>query len=220
MTAKPSEYFIPNVGIVQVGAAFRLPDGRRCNNAWLGGASEDDLTAIGAVPVVRAARPAYNSDTQALQEVQNEGAITYQVIDKQPAEIDAAISDRAREAVKAVDDFAEQVRLRFLTAGSGQAMVYQEKVEVAAEWVAAGSPADASAFSLISAEIGITAEDAAGVVAVWQTMRAAWRQVAATIEAIRLGTKAAIDAAAGLQDFAGIETAKAVALETLDAIEP
>lgn len=74
-----SEYYIPNLGIVQIGQSFRL-DGKQFNDAWLRGASAEDLAAIGAVAVNRAARPAVDERYYRVTEQQVEHVITYDVV--------------------------------------------------------------------------------------------------------------------------------------------
>lgn len=72
-----TEYHIPDVGIVRTGQPFRLPDGTQVNENWLGGASEADLTALGAVPVNRAERPVVNERFYRVTETQVGPDITY-----------------------------------------------------------------------------------------------------------------------------------------------
>lgn len=219
MTAKPSEYFIPQVGIVQVGQAFRLPDGRSANAAFLGGLDAAGLAAIGAEPVVRQPKPAYDPNTESLQEAQDGAAITYQVLPIPPAEIETAIAREAAEGRAVIDVAAEQTRLRFITAGAGQAMVYQAKMEEARRYLAADpAPETLDDYPLIAAEVDITAVDAQAVIAIWQQMEAGWRQVAAAIEAARLGGKAAVAAAAAAGNFAGLALARDTALATFEVL--
>lgn len=215
-----SEYFIPGVGIVRAGSAFKLPSGRQFNGAWLAGAKPDDLAALGAVPVNRAPRPIVDERTHRVIEHQDGPDITYTVEALDPAEIASAIAQRENAAIEAIDTSAEQVRLRFVTPGSAQAMAYQAKIEEAARWAAAGHPVDLTGFPLIAAEIGISGESAAAVTALWTQMEAQWRQVAAQIEAVRLGAKAAVSAAAQASDFDGIQAAMEAALTALSQIGP
>ena len=71
-----SEFYIPNLGIVQTGQSFRL-NGVQYNDAWLAGASAEDLAAIGAVPVERAARPAVDERYYRVTETQDAHVISY-----------------------------------------------------------------------------------------------------------------------------------------------
>ncbi|MFN3883283.1 MAG: hypothetical protein ACK4Q4_00815 [Rhodocyclaceae bacterium] len=216
------EFEIPGTGIVREGQAFRLPTGRQFNAGWLAGASAEDLAAIGALPVNRQARPDFDPRTHRLVEAQDGPNITYAVVPLDPQEIADGIERMANEAALAIDATAEQVRHLFVTPGSAQAMVYQAKMDEAEKWTLAGSPSPppAETYPLIAAEIGINGAVAADVVGLWTQMEAIWRQTAAQIEAIRLGGKAAVDAAAGASDFAGIAMARDNALQALLAIAP
>ncbi|MND22672.1 hypothetical protein D3C80_130550 [compost metagenome] len=106
-----------------------------------------------------------------------------------------------------IDADAETARLRYITAGSGQAMTYQQKAQEAAEVLAlvGSGDIDASHFPLLSAEVGITALTLIEVAQVVDYAYQTWRFVGARIEALRLGGKAAVSAAQT------IEAAKAAA---------
>lgn len=73
-----TEYFIPQVGVVQAGSPFRLGD-RQFNGAWLSGASDEDKAEIGAVPVNRDPRPNADPRYYRVTEHQNLADITYTV---------------------------------------------------------------------------------------------------------------------------------------------
>jgi len=98
-----------------------------------------------------------------------------------------------------VDGEAERERMRWITGGAGQAMTYQAKAAEAERFLADPSPVPSS-YPLLSAEIGITAEDLAGVAAVVRAEHTAWLTAGAAIEAARLGTKRAIAAASNEAD--------------------
>ena len=110
----------------------------------------------------------------------------------------------------AIDAEAEQQRLRYITAGSGQAMVYLQKQTQAAialnaqpATAAATADANAAAYPLLAAEIGITvdpttnapATDVLGVARQVNATVQQWMPIAAAIERARMATKAAIGAA-------------------------
>lgn len=93
-----------------------------------------------------------------------------------------------------IDQAAESERLKYITAGAGQAMTYQQKTTEARAFLDDVSPLAAD-YPLLSAEVGITA---ATIVDVANTVLAAfdqWQTIGAAIEAARLGTKMAINAA-------------------------
>ena len=92
-------------------------------------------------------------------------------------------------ATEVVNRAAEAARLTFITAGSGQAMVYLSKEAEARAWVAAGSPAQPQAgqYPMLEAEVaaataagdGDTLADAAAAVI---SAAEAWRLIGASIE--------------------------------------
>lgn len=94
----------------------------------------------------------------------------------------------------AIDEAAEAERQKYITAGAGQAMTYQRKVEEARRLADDGEP-DPADYPLLSASVGIDGADLAAVAAVVLGMDAAWAQIGAGIETARLAAKAAIDAA-------------------------
>lgn len=109
---------------------------------------------------------------------------------------DASIAIGAvKEYLKAsIDAAAEAERLKYITAGTGQAMTYQRKVQEAHAATAEQDP-DPADYPLLSASIGIDGPDLAAVAAVILGMDAAWAQIGAAIEAVRLSTKKTIDEA-------------------------
>lgn len=113
-------------------------------------------------------------------------------------ESEADRSARARrDGARRVDALAEEARLQFITPGAGQALVYENKRREAEDClaeVAAAQTPDPQDYPLLAAEVGITAEDLVAVATVVAGLAAQWRTVAAYIEALRLGAKAAIDA--------------------------
>lgn len=93
-----------------------------------------------------------------------------------------------------IDAAAERERGRYITAGAGQAMTYQQK---ASEAVMLGddpspNPAD---YPLLSAEVGITAPTLTEVGAVVRQAHGQWILLGAAIESARLGAKKAVDEA-------------------------
>jgi len=101
-----------------------------------------------------------------------------------------------------VDSEAENTRLKFITGGSGQALIYERKRAEAENWLAATSPV-ASDYPLIKARaerLNPTIPDYAAVATEWKTQADTWMVVAAAIEDIREGAKEAIDAATTAAD--------------------
>jgi hypothetical protein len=107
-----------------------------------------------------------------------------------------------------VDTVAERTRLLYITAGDGQAMVYRQKQDEAAAWLAAvangDTPDPADYFFLKARAERLDAEDPdyQAVAVEWSERAAAWKAIAAHIEDIREGAKEAIATA----DSAGLVT--------------
>lgn len=107
-----------------------------------------------------------------------------------------ALSEVKAQIKRAIDDAAELERLKYITAGAGQAMTYQRKVEEARRLQAAIAaeeeivPGD---YPLLSASLGIDGETLADVAGVVLGMDAAWAQIGAAIETARLAGKKAVD---------------------------
>jgi len=94
-------------------------------------------------------------------------------------------------------------RLAFVTPLPGQDMVYLAKEAEARAWVAAIAPV-LSDYPLLLAEVGITAPDADQLAQLWLNMAALWRAAAAQLEALRLSTQAAIEAAVSPEEVTAI----------------
>jgi hypothetical protein len=108
------------------------------------------------------------------------------------------------ELKKKVDAGAETARLRFITSGSGQAMVYQEKLRQA---YAFQLDPTAEAFDHIHMEAtasGVTPEVTAATIIAKAVQ---WRYISAVIESTRLLTKSNVDAAA---NFAAADAAAVI----------
>lgn len=102
-----------------------------------------------------------------------------------------------------VDSRAEDLRLRLITPGSGQAMEYQQAYAQAVAAQAAGSSATAADYPMLAATIGIdldpeTKAPATDVLGVARSVAQAYEACVAfgaMVRAARLKGKAAIDAA-------------------------
>ncbi|MGO7036421.1 hypothetical protein ELI49_04850 [Rhizobium ruizarguesonis] len=100
-----------------------------------------------------------------------------------------------KAALKAAIDAAAETELReYITAGAGQALIYAENADEAAAYLEAAAPVDED-YPLLLAEIGITGATTAEVANVINASFTTWQTIGAAIEATRLGTKKAIDAA-------------------------
>lgn len=94
----------------------------------------------------------------------------------------------------AIDVAAEAERMKYITAGAGQAMTYARKVEQARAAQADADPHPGD-YPLLDASVGIDGDDVLDVAATVLTMDAAWEQIGAAIEAARLNAKQAINEA-------------------------
>jgi hypothetical protein len=123
-------------------------------------------------------------------------------------------------AVVQVNEFAEQVRLRFVTPGAAMQQVYRQKVEeatgVAAD-IDAGRTPDPAAYPILSAEVGLTAPTLQQVSQIVLNLRDQWALVAARIEAARYEAQ---DAIAAATDPGIIATAVTAAKAQLDLLKP
>lgn len=106
------------------------------------------------------------------------------------ADLDAAKA----AAINSVNAWAGRERSRHITIAPGQEMIYLTKEAEALRYLADTDP-DPADYPLIVAEVGVTAPDAHQIAQIWAYMADVWRQVAAQIEAARLGTIAQIEAA-------------------------
>lgn len=91
-----------------------------------------------------------------------------------------------------VDELAEKERLKYITAGAGQAMVYQRK-EVEADKLQTDSDPDPANYPLLSSSIGIEGSSLHEIAQLVLTTRNVWLSVAASIEHIRLSAKEQIN---------------------------
>lgn len=108
--------------------------------------------------------------------------------------------DQVKAGLKAsIDSAAEIERMKYITPGSGQAMTYMQKADEASRYLAASDPVAAD-YPLLSAEVGVTAPTVGEVAAIVNAAFTQWQQIGAAIEAARLGTKVAIEAATAAEE--------------------
>lgn len=111
-----------------------------------------------------------------------------------PPALEPTLTESIAAALQTIDDRAETARLRYITPGNGQSMVYQRKAEEAEKLQLDSSP-DAANYPLLSAEIGITGATLADVAAAVLETRNLWLAAAGAIETERLTAKRAVAAA-------------------------
>lgn len=116
------------------------------------------------------------------------------VPDAPPPPESELLAQAKQAAIATVDGTAEYQRLQHITPGAAQAMVYLAKEAEARRFLLDAAP-DGANYALLSAEVGLTAPDLAGVAASVIAQADHWLSVAADIERIRLGAKRDIAAA-------------------------
>lgn len=101
-----------------------------------------------------------------------------------------------------IDAEAEAERLKYITAGYGQAMTYMAKNAEALGYLAN----NAYPTPFLSAEAAATGTTVAALAVVVRDAALAWQAAGAAIEAARMGAKAAITAATNLAEIAEAAT--------------
>lgn len=91
-----------------------------------------------------------------------------------------------KEAKLLINYAAERAHKKHITSGFGMTMVYQEKSDEAADFIAANYPKKLTGFPLIQAEVTATKKTAKQVADNIITQKSKWIKVAAKIEKIRL----------------------------------
>lgn len=99
------------------------------------------------------------------------------------------------EAKARIDAAAEAERMKYITAGDGQAMVYDRK-RFEAEQISSGRGPRAADNPLLAADAAATGRDLRDVAAEVLAASQRWIEAAAVIESKRLTAKRAVDAAA------------------------
>lgn len=124
----------------------------------------------------------------------------------------AALQDAREQGRRAIDAAAVAARGRHASPLAGQDGIYQMKAEAAAAFVAAGRPADASAWPMLTAEAQARAMTVDALADEILAARTAWIAAAANIEAIRVSAKQGLDL---LDDATAIEAAVTAARTAL-----
>lgn len=126
-----------------------------------------------------------------------------------------ALANARTLAQERIDHLAAEARGRHITTGAGQEATYQLKAEEAAAYIAAGRPADTTAYPLLTAEATATGATVSNLADAVQLMRQQWVQLAAYIEGARMGGKVAVQTAS---DLPSIETAVVQAEQALGGV--
>jgi hypothetical protein len=114
-----------------------------------------------------------------------------------------------------VDNFAEAVRKKYITAGSGQSMTYQQKADEAAAYKAAGYPVSTVGYPHVQAEAdALLLTPTAAADAILAT-RDAWLVISASIEKERMRGKRRIGEATSIDQVSAYLSDALTALEAL-----
>lgn len=149
--------------------------------------TEDALEDIGVLKIVdvRPTSIEFNVTGSHLELIDG---VPTRVYDTVP--VDLSVERNARKIY--IDGLAEQERLKHLTAGSGQAMTYQQKASEAIRYQMDGNEGD---YPMLESEVGITADTLEEVAGIVLDMHNGWLFMGAKIEKARLAAKDAIDKA-------------------------
>lgn len=169
---------------------WRRRDGRIYSSARYGyiDGEDPDFTAWCAGGGVPTWFPTDEAD------VESEAVLTAVLVSYGVGRQAETLTDVKRRLCSQIDVAAETARAAFITPGAGQAMTYQAKADEARRLADDDAP-DASKYPLLSAEVGITKPTLAEVGELVRRAHSQWLVVGGAIEAIRLGAKAAIEAA-------------------------
>ena len=115
-----------------------------------------------------------------------------------------AIAMRAAALIAEVNEAAEALRGRFLTAGSGQAMTYLRKEDEARRF---DPEADAADYPFLAAEAASTGATLVDTAALVLAQANAWATLGAAIEAYRRGLIVAIEAAQNIETLDQLDVA-------------
>ncbi|QCP84324.1 hypothetical protein EYE35_01115 [Cereibacter sphaeroides] len=136
-----------------------------------------------------------------------------------PADLAAELEQARRAGIECINRAADAVRRRYVTAITGQDMLYLRKEAEARNYIAAVDP-DLDDYPLIAAEVGITAPTAWQVAQVYLGLSAIWISLAAPLETARLGAIATIETAPDLAIIEATVSAACAAMESIDQGAP
>lgn len=115
-----------------------------------------------------------------------------------------ALSNTKADALDRIDRMACGVRAKYITSGAGQEATYLLKEREADAFVAAGRPVETTAYPMLTAEAAATGATVSTLADSVRATRDQWVALAAQVEAIRMGAKAAVALAADVPAVSGI----------------
>lgn len=129
-----------------------------------------------------------------------------------------SIEEVKKAALSAIDFEAGKARARYMTVAPGQEATYQLKVEEASAYIAAGRPADTTAYPMLVSEASARGMSVSQLADIIVATRARWVQLAAMIEAQRVSGKLAVEAAASTGNRDAIASARDAVVAELEAM--
>lgn len=117
----------------------------------------------------------------------------------------AELAKKQKEAIAEINSTMSEVRKAYVTDIVGQDMLYQAKEEEAKAYLL-NLPVDLVDYPLISGEIGITGTTAYEVAQVYVNMAAQWKQLAGTLENLRLGAVKEVEEATTISAITSAKT--------------
>lgn len=118
-------------------------------------------------------------------------------------------------AKRAIDFTAEHARERYITLGRGQTLVYLEKAEEAADYIAAGYPNSEKGYPYVYSEAKATGKTPKAVADGIIEAKGRWQHTSAQIEEIRLKGKAQITESSATKEIQRIRTETILMLKDL-----
>lgn len=170
---------------------YTLPDGRQLNHGQA--FTLDDIKY-----------PANWLEKASLDDLNDRGILMEEVPDPDPEP--PSLEDVKADLLSRIDRTAEDIRLRYITPGSGQALTYDRKRREAAAAIVDPAP-DADKYPVLAASIGIEVPstgnlktDFDAIANIVLAREEQWAGIAYHVELRRLGGKRAIEAAQTIED--------------------
>jgi len=145
--------------------------------------------------LMRGSGPPGTAAQQILEETQGIILVPREALNTSEINMDAVRASLLEQ----IDAAAEDIRSRFITLGSGQALTYQRKESEARAWTPETDPAEVPFLAAEAAALGVSLSEVVTTV-----IEAAdfWAVVGAAIEAVRLRAKRAVADAGGFHELA------------------
>jgi len=113
---------------------------------------------------------------------------------------DELLELKRKRAKAFVDQEAENQRMKYITPGDGQAIVYAKKAQEVQQYRLDQNP-DPKNYPLLTASLGIDGDTLEDIASVVESIELQWKKVAADIERKRLLAKRSIQNSASIEDI-------------------